>query len=106
MKHSELVDSVAESLGCSKKEATDAIGAVFNAITGAAVKGDEVSVTGFGKFVVRSRPAREGRNPATGETIQLAESRSLGFSAAKAVKEALAPAKAAPAKKKAAPKKK
>jgi len=106
VKHSDLIDKVAESLDVSKKDAAEAVSAVFSAITGAAAKGEEVSVSGFGKFAVRSRPAREGRNPATGETIQLAESRSLGFSAAKAVKEALAPAKAAPAPKKAAPKKK
>jgi len=106
VKHSDLIDQVAETLGVSKKDATEAVSAVFSAITGAAAKGDEVSVTGFGKFVVRSRPAREGRNPATGETIQLAASRSLAFSAAKAVKEALAPAKASPDPKKAAAKKK
>jgi len=104
MKHSELVDAVAESLEVSKKAAGDAIGAVFSAITSAAIKGEEVSVTGFGKFVVRTRPARQGRNPATGETIQLAESRSLGFTPGKATKEALTPAKPAPAHKKVAPK--
>jgi len=106
MKHTELVDQIAQELDVSKGEATEAIGAVFSAITNAAVKGEEVSVSGFGKFAVRTRPAREGRNPATGETIQLAESRSLGFTAAKAVKEALAPLKTETHKKNAAPKKK
>lgn len=101
MKHTELVDQIAQNLDVSKREAADVIGTVFSALTTAAVKDGEVAVSGFGKFVVRTRPAREGRNPATGETIQLAESRSLGFTPAKAVKEALTPAKA-----KAAPKKK
>ncbi|AOX18706.1 MULTISPECIES: HU family DNA-binding protein [Acetobacteraceae] len=106
MKHTELVDQIAQELDVSKKEAADVVNAVFSAVTNAAVKGEEISVSGFGKFAVRTRPAREGRNPATGETIQLAESRSLGFTAAKAVKEALTPAKTAPVHKKATPKKK
>jgi len=106
MKHSDLIDQVAESLNVSKKDAIEAVNAVFSAITNAAARGEEVSVSGFGKFAVRSRPAREGRNPATGEAIQLAASRSLGFSSAKAVKDALGSTKAAPAAKKAAAKKK
>lgn len=59
------------------------------AIVAAAAKGDEVSLTGFGKFKIKVKPAREGRNPATGETIQIAASKTLTFVPAKAVKDIL-----------------
>lgn len=89
MNHAELSDSVATSLGLSKAEGKKAVDAVFAAIGDAAAKGDEVSVNGFGKFKVKESAAREGRNPSTGETIQIAASKKLGFSAAKAVKDRL-----------------
>lgn len=89
MNHAELSDSVATSLGLSKTEGKKAVDAVFAAITEAAAKGDEVSINGFGKFKVKESGAREGRNPSTGATIQIAASKKLGFSAAKAVKDRL-----------------
>lgn len=89
MNHAELSDSVATSLGLSKAEGKKAVEAVFAAIADAAVKGEEVSVSGFGKFKVSMSAAREGRNPATGETMQIAAKTKLGFSAAKAVKDRL-----------------
>lgn len=89
MNHAELSDSVATTLGLSKAEGKKAVDAVIAAITDAVVKGDEVSVSGFGKFKVKESPAREGRNPSTGATIQIAASKKLGFSAAKAVKDRL-----------------
>ena len=89
MNHAELSDSVATSLGLSKAEGKNAVDAVFAAIAGAAAKGEEVSVNGFGKFKVKESAAREGRNPSTGATIQIAASKKLGFSAAKAVKDRL-----------------
>ena len=89
MNHAELSDSVATSLGLSKTEGKKAVDAVFAAITEAAAKGDEVSINGFGKFKVKESAAREGRNPSTGATIQIAASKKLGFSAAKAVKDRL-----------------
>lgn len=89
MNHAELSDSVAAALGLSKAEGKKAVDAVFAAISGAAAKGDEVSVNGFGKFKVKESAAREGRNPSTGATIQIAASKKLGFSAAKAVKDRL-----------------
>ena len=89
MNHAELSDSVATSLGLSKAEGKKAVEAVFAAIADAAVKGEEVSVSGFGKFKVSTSAAREGRNPATGETMQIAAKTKLGFSAAKAVKDRL-----------------
>lgn len=89
MNHAELSDSVAASLGISKADGRKAVDAVFAAITDAAAKGDEVSVNGFGKFKVKASPAREGRNPSTGETIQIKAAKKLGFGAAKAVKDRL-----------------
>lgn len=89
MNHAELSDSVATSLGLSKAEGRKAVEAVFAAIADAAAKGEEVSVSGFGKFKVSTSAAREGRNPATGETMQIAAKTKLGFSAAKAVKDRL-----------------
>ena len=89
MNHAELSDSVATSLGLSKAEGKNAVDAVFAAIAGAAAKGEEVSVNGFGKFKVKESAAREDRNPSTGATIQIAASKKLGFSAAKAVKDRL-----------------
>src|SRR5579864_9221527 len=61
--------------------------------------GDEVALAGFGKFSVKSRPARKGRNPATGESIKIAASKRLTFSAAKAAKEAVNTPKRGRAKK-------
>lgn len=89
MNHAELSDSVAAALGVSKADAKKAVDAVFAAITDAAAKGEEVSVSGFGKFKVSTSAAREGRNPATGETMQIAAKKKLGFGAAKAVKDRL-----------------
>lgn len=89
MNNSELVDQVAGSLELSKADAKKAVDAVFAAITDAAARGDEISLNAFGKFKVKASPAREGRNPATGETIKIAASKKLTFSAAKAVKDRL-----------------
>ena len=89
MNHAELSDSVATALGMSKADGKKAVDAVFAAIAEAASKGEEVSVNGFGKFKVKESAAREGRNPSTGATIQIAASKKLGFSAAKAVKDKL-----------------
>jgi DNA-binding protein HU-beta len=81
--------------------------AVVNAILDALLAGDAVRVYGLGIFNVAARPAREGRNPQTGETIQIAASKAVRFHAGKAVKDALNPPtpKAAPRKKSAPPKK-
>jgi len=87
MNTSELADAVAASQGVSKADAKKTVEAVFAAIADAAASGDEVSINGFGKFKVKDTPAREGRNPSTGATIQIAASRKLSFAAAKAVKD-------------------
>ena len=89
MNTNDLIEAVAASKGVSKAEAKSLVETVFSTITDAAAKGDEVSLNGFGKFKVKATPAREGRNPATGETIKIAASRKLSFSSAKAVKDRL-----------------
>lgn len=89
MNHADLSDAVATALGTSKADGKKTVDAVFGAIADAAAKGEEISVNGFGKFKVRTSAAREGRNPSTGATIQIAASKKLGFGAAKAIKDRL-----------------
>lgn len=90
MKTADLINHVASEAGVEKSAAKKAVDAVFAGIVEAAKQGDEVNLAGFGKFKVKDSPARQGRNPATGETIKIAASRKLGFSPAKQVKDALA----------------
>ncbi len=90
MKASELIDHVAEAAGIDKAQAKRAVEAVFAGITEAAKAGNEVSLPAFGKFKVKDSPARQGRNPSTGATIEIAASRKLTFAPAKQVKDALA----------------
>jgi DNA-binding protein HU-beta len=87
--NADLADVIANDHGLTKADARKVVDAVFTAITNAASKGEEVSLNGFGKFKVKDSPAREGRNPSTGATIQIAASKKLGFSPAKAVKDKL-----------------
>lgn len=89
MNNSDLADIIAANHGLSKADARKAVDSVFASIADAAAKGEEVSLNGFGKFKVKNTPAREGRNPSTGATIQIAASNKLTFSAAKAVKDKL-----------------
>jgi DNA-binding protein HU-beta len=89
MNNNDLADAVAASHDISKADARKLVDSVFSTIAGAAARGDEVSLNGFGKFKVKHSPAREGRNPATGATIQIAASRKLTFSPSKAVKDTL-----------------
>ncbi len=90
MKTTDLIEQVAAEAGLEKARAKKAVEAVIAGIVDAAKRGDEVNLTGFGKFKVKDSPARQGRNPATGESIEIAASRKLGFSPAKQVKDRLA----------------
>jgi DNA-binding protein HU-beta len=91
MNISDLVTYVADQDGkITKTQAKALVDSVFAAITSAAVKGDEVSLPGFGKFKVQNKPARTGRNPSTGAAIQIAASKKLVFQPAKALKDTLA----------------
>jgi DNA-binding protein HU-beta len=108
MNQSELIEKVAQATELNQAAAGQVVKAAVNAILDALVAGEAVRVSGLGSFDVAARPAREGRNPQTGEAIQIAASKALRFHASKAVKDALNPptAKAAPQKKKATPPKK
>jgi DNA-binding protein HU-beta len=89
MNNNDLADVLSASHDLSKADARKAVDAVFAAIADAASKGEEVSLNGFGKFKVKNTPAREGRNPSTGATIQIAAANKLTFAPAKAVKDKL-----------------
>ena len=89
MNKGELIDVIADDAGLSKADATRAVDAVITAITKALKKGDQVALVGFGTFAVKKRAARQGRNPRTGETIQIAASQVPGFKAGKALKDAV-----------------
>ncbi len=89
MNNAELAERIAETNELTKADARKIVDAVFAAIADAAAAGDEVALNGFGKFKVKYSAAREGRNPSTGETIQIAASKKLGFTPAKAVKDRL-----------------
>ncbi len=85
----ELAKGVATTTGSSEAKAKAAITAVFEQIAGAAAKGEEVTIPGFGKFAVKDRPERQGRNPATGEAMTIAASKKVSFTAAKGLKDRL-----------------
>ncbi len=89
MNKAELVDAVASAANLSKADAGRAVDAVVNSITSALKKGQQVSVVGFGTFSVKHRSARSGRNPRTGETINIDASNVPGFKAGKALKDAV-----------------
>ena len=89
MKKTEIVERVAGEAGIAKEVAQAAVGAVFASITEALARGEDVSVVGFGRFSRNDRPAREGRNPRTGERIAIGPSAGVSFKAGKALKDAL-----------------
>ena len=89
MNKAELIEAVADATDTSKAEASRTLDVVLDSIAGALSKGDSVALVGFGTFNVRERAARMGRNPATGETIQIAASKGVGFKAGKSLKDSL-----------------
>ena len=89
MTKQEFVDQVADRAGLSKKDASDAVDAFLDTIESALRRGSEVSFSGFGKFSVSNRSAREGRNPATGERIHIGASRVPKFTAGAGLKKAV-----------------
>ena len=89
MNKGELVDAVAGSAGLSRADATKAVDGVLDAIQGTLSQGGSVSLVGFGTFTVKARAARMGRNPRTGEAIQIKASNVPGFKAGKALKDAV-----------------
>ena len=89
MNTSDLAARVAEAHDLSKAKAKTLIDAFLNELVSEAANGVEIALPGFGKFKVKATPEREGRNPANGEKITIPASRKLGFTPAKAVKDAL-----------------
>ena len=89
MNKNDLVSSVADASGISKADAAKAVDGVFDAISGALKNGDSVQLTGFGGFSVARREARQGRNPQSGATIQIAASNQPKFKAGKGLKDAV-----------------
>ncbi len=89
MNKGELIDSVAGAAGLSRADATKAVDAVLDSIQGTLANGGSVSLVGFGTFSVKARAARAGRNPRTGETIQIKASNVPGFKAGKGLKDAV-----------------
>jgi DNA-binding protein HU-beta len=109
MNKAQFIAYLAPQFGDSKKEAARAVEVVFDAIVRNISKGEDVMINDFGKFKKVDRPARKGRNPFTGETIQIKASKKVRFLAAKGLKDVIsgakklgaapvAPAKAAPSK--------
>lgn len=89
MNKTDLVEKIAESADISKACATRALDAALDGIVAALRQGDPVSLTGFGTFAVKHRPARTGRNPRTNEEIQIAASNVPSFKAGKGFKDAV-----------------
>jgi len=89
MNKGELIDAVSTRTGIAKADAARAVDATLDAITEALKAGDTVAIVGFGTFVVKTRAARNGRNPQTGATIQIPASQAPVFKAGKALKDAV-----------------
>ncbi|WP_417768778.1 HU family DNA-binding protein [Stappia sp.] len=89
MNKNDLIGSVAEKTGLTKAQAGEAVDAALDAITGTLKSGGEVRIIGFGNFSVSARAASEGRNPRTGETIQIPASKTPKFKAGKDLKDAV-----------------
>ena len=87
MNQTDLIDVVAQKADLKKKDAEAAVNAVLVALEDALVSGDKVQLIGFGTFEVKAKDARTGRNPATGEAIEIAASKQIKFSAGKTLKD-------------------
>lgn len=89
MNKSELIDAIAASADISKAAATRALDAVIDSVTSTLTQGDAVALVGFGTFSVKERAARKGRNPKTGDEINIPAAKVPGFKAGKALKDAV-----------------
>lgn len=89
MNKTELLDAIVEKSGLTKKEAKAALEATLEAVTDSLKKGNAVQLIGFGTFKINERKARTGRNPRTGETIEIPAAKLPAFVAGKALKEAV-----------------
>lgn len=89
MKKSEIIDMLAAKTGLTKADVERVYNETFDLFKGELAKGNNVQVAGFGTFKISNRAAREGRNPLTGETIQIKASKNVSFKAGSALKEAV-----------------
>ena len=89
MNKTELVSSVAEAAGVGKKDTEQVLNAFFSTVQETLKQNDKVQIPGFGTFEVRERAARQGRNPLTGETIEIAAAKVPAFKPGKALKDAI-----------------
>jgi len=87
MNKTDLIKSISDSTGVKNTETTRLVDAVFDTISASLRQGEQVSISGFGTFVAKTRAAREGRNPSTGQTIQIPERTSAAFKPAAAMKD-------------------
>jgi DNA-binding protein HU-beta len=90
MNKSDLITAVSDNTGLTKKDIEKAYTAIFNTITDALKSGDKVQIIGFGTFEVRDRAARVGKNPATGEKLEIPAAKYPAFKAGKGLKDAIA----------------
>lgn len=86
MTKNELIEKVAKKANLTKRASADAVNTTFNLVRDGLVRGEKIVITGFGTFLIRSRAARRGRNPQTGETIQIPNKKTPGFTAGKTLK--------------------
>ena len=89
MRKPELAAAIADKAELSKDKANEVLNAMLDEITGAVAKGDTVSLIGFGTFSVRERSARKGKNPQTGEIMNIPASKTVGFKVGKKLKDAV-----------------
>ena len=93
IKKTQLIQMLADKVGATKKDAAGWLEAFTETLTGLLQKGEKINITGLGIFKVADRKAREGRNPRTGEVIQIPASKKLRFTPSKVLKEAVVPKK-------------
>ncbi|WP_309045477.1 HU family DNA-binding protein [Marinobacter sediminicola] len=89
MRKPELAAAIAERTGLTREKAGEVVTTITDQISAAAARGEDTTLTGFGTFNIRTREARDGRNPQTGATIRISASKTVGFKAGKAFKDAL-----------------
>mgnify|MGYP001580453384 FL=1 len=85
----DIIEKVAKEVILTRKAAKEAVDATFSAIEDSLQKGDKVVISGFGTFIIRGRRARTGRNPKTGQSLQLPQMNTIGFIAAKSIKKSV-----------------
>lgn len=86
MTKNELIEKVAKKSSLTKRAASDSVNATFNTIRDSLIRGEKVVISGFGTFLIRKRAARRGRNPQTGQSIQIPQTKIPGFTAGKTIK--------------------